>query len=440
MNYPRIACRLVFIALGMLMLAGCQWKMMPTPIAYRGGDVDPLRAPEPASSGAAIDVLYVTDRRPTGSTTPSSAYDSKRGLALRMGVATVQIGSANASWDAIADQSLNDKRPPMRLVDCDEIGTLWTTIPFSDPDFLKVYESDADDDAIRQPTHQFAAMINERLAAADHKHIVLYVPGFNTPFEAPIFMMAQFAHFMGGDGVFIAYSWPARSNFLGYSKQMTTSVISQRNLRQFLVFLGEQTDAERIHLISYSAGAPVVTDALLQLRLMHAHSTREEIRAALKLGHVIYAGGDQDFDYFRNLYLDQFDDLAEVITVYTSRDDAGLVLSRVFTTGTARLGRVIGDLTENDLEALRQGSVTSFIDVTDATRAAGGGDIWSHGYWYLNPWVNMDVIAQLRYGLAPEDRGLVREDGEAVWSFPRDYPDRITQCVRDQMPAPTDEP
>jgi esterase/lipase superfamily enzyme len=208
---------------------------------------------------------------------------------------------------------------------------------------------------------------------------------------------------------------------------MITSVVSERNLREFLIFLAEETNAERIHLISYSAGAPIVTNALLHLRLLHASSTLEEIRTEVRLGHVIYAGADQDLDYFRNLYLDQFDDIAETITVYTSREDTGLVLSRLFTTGTARLGRAMEDLTENDLEALRQGTVTSFVDVTDATRAAGGGDLWAHGYWYLNPWVNMDVISFLAHDLTPVDRALVREEGEAIWSFPKDYPQRIRE-------------
>jgi esterase/lipase superfamily enzyme len=406
---------------------GCQSKMMPTPVGFRDGVVDPFARLAEDERTIDIEILYATDRNPTASSKPSSAYGDRRGLSLRLGVATVRLGRPNTGWDQLAKESIDNGRPVMQLTAIDEIGKLWTTIPFSDERFIEVYESDSPSDPIREPAREFAALIDEQLARSSSQDIVLYVPGFNTPFEAPIHMMAQFAHFMGRDGVFVAYSWPARSTFLGYSKQMTTSVISQRNLRQFLIYLAEETNAERIHLISYSAGAPIVTDALLHLRLMHADSTVEEIRSSVRLGHVVYAGSDQDLDYFRNLYLDQFDDIAETITVYTSRDDTGLVLSRLFTTGTARLGRAMGDLTENDLEALRQGTTTSFVDVTDATRAAGGGDLWAHGYWYLNPWVNMDVISLLAHDLAPVDRALVREEGEAIWSFPKDYPQRIRQ-------------
>ncbi|MHC5024047.1 MAG: alpha/beta hydrolase [Planctomycetota bacterium] len=427
MNRTRGHLVTIVLSVAILLLTGCQWRMMPTPVAYRDANEEVLSPPQDAPPDTTIEILYATDRNSTESAIPTSAYGSRRGLSLRLGVATVRLGDPGLTWDELARQSLHDRRPPMRLIELDEIGKLWTTIPLSDDRYAEVEESTAPDDPIREASRRFAALIRERLDRSSKGEIILYVPGFNTPFEAPIQMMAQFAHFMGRDGVFIAYSWPARDTMRGYSKQMTTSIISERNLRQFLIFLAEETDAERIHVISYSAGAPIVTSALLQLRLMHADSTLEEIRSSLRIGHVVYAGADQDLDYFRNLFLDQFDDIAESITIYTSRKDIGLLLSRVFATGTPRLGRAISDLTENDLAQLRQGSVTSFVDVTDAKRAGGRGDLWAHAYWYLNAWVSMDVIALLRYDLPPPERGLRRGPDEAIWSFPIDYPEQVRE-------------
>ena len=51
--------------------------------------------------------------------------------------------------------------------------------------------------------------------------------------------------------------------------------------------------------------------------------------------------------------------------------------------------------------------------------------MFKHAYWYLNPWVNTDVIAILRHDLRPAERGLFREGGEAIWSFPKNYPEQI---------------
>ena len=258
------------------------------------------------------------------------------------------------------------------------------------------------------------------------------MPGFNTGFQAPIYLAAAMSHYLSEQGAVIAYSWPSQSTPLWYGQQKVDQGLSIRNLRQLLIFLSEETDAEEIHLISYNAGAPMVSSAMLQLRLMHAGDTVEQIRAERKIGNVIYAGADEDLDLFRQYFLDQFDDVASRITVYTSRTDTGLVLSRTLTTGSARLGRSMSDLTDDDLEALANATDSAFVDVTDATRAAGRGDLFAHSYWYNNPWVSSDVIMLLRYDLPPAERGLERGNGDAIWDFPDDYPERVRDAAADR--------
>jgi esterase/lipase superfamily enzyme len=175
-----------------------------------------------------------------------------------------------------------------------------------------------------------------------------------------------------------------------------------------------------------------VTKALLQLRLKHDGVPPEEIQSRTRLGHVIYSGADDDWEYFRNTYLDGFGDVAESITVYTSKEDKGLGMSRKFMNKNVRLGRVTEDLTRGDLEAIRQATVTSFVDVTDAVKIGGPGDMFAHSYWYANPWVNTDVLATLVGDLKPGERGLVREEDQALWAFPEDYPARVKAIIEER--------
>ena len=177
----------------------------------------------------------------------------------------------------------------------------------------------------------------------------------------------------------------------------------------------------------------MATKALLQLRLLHEGKAPEQISADSKIGHVIYAGADDDWEYFRNVFLDGFHELAETITVYTSSKDKGLGLSSSFMNKNVRLGKVTDDLTRGDMEALRQAKVVSFVDVTNALKLAGKGDGLGHSYWYANPWVNTDVIAVLAGDRRPPDRGLYREEGQALWVFPDDYKERVEAIIDEAL-------
>ena len=415
----------LFTTLLLGLLAGCAGpRMMPAPVTYETGSINPFENVAVADRQTDIGVLYATDRAYSAEEVLDKRYEKQRGLSLRLGMATVRFGPEDLDWQTLEDKSRSNAGLSLNLLELEDLGRLWTTIPLSDEDFWKARDSVSWDDDIRLPARRFVEEVNARLAVSKWKEIVIYVPGVNTPFISPVNMMAQFAHFMGRDGVFIAFSWPARGNPFSYSKQLTSAGTSVRNLRQLILLLATETTAERINLIAYSAGSPIMSNALLQIRLLLESDRQEDIRRTVPIGSVIYAGADEDHDYFRNMYLDGFQQLADSITIYTSDKDRALRLSKIFTTGSARLGRVSENLTPNDLKALEKDSHTSLIDVENAKSIAGKGDPFAHGYWYGNSWVNQDVINLLRTHIAPGERGLILDDDSPIWTFPDDYPVR----------------
>jgi esterase/lipase superfamily enzyme len=416
---------------------GCApaWKMMPPPVAFADDRLDPFHATPDERRSASIDILFATDRGKRDTENPEYAYDAERHTALRLGVATVRIGPADASPVDVEAAARAGRRPSMRITAIDEFGPLWTTISSADSEAHRAAAlSTSPDDPIRAPTRRFVDEINARLADADTNDVLVYIPGFNTPFATPVHMMAQFEYFMGRDVVCIAYSWPAQDTFFGYGKQLQVAGTTVRKVRELLVLLAAETDAERIHLVGYSSGARVLSNALLQLRLVHAETPPELVREQARIGHVVFAGADEDVEYVRGLALDRVGDLLESVTIYMSRTDAAMTLARVFGDGTARLGNAIRHLSPLELEILSAQTRASVVDVTSAVRAAGGGDIWAHAYWYLNPWVNNDVITLFRYGLQPGERALERAEDGALWTFPRDYPESITEILEAKTP------
>lgn len=401
---------------------------MPTPLIYRHDAADPFTLVAPDRRHTEVEVFYAVDRGPTGAADPYKAYGTARGESLRLGRATVRMGAENHDWATLVDETRRNTRPWLRVTHVEEFGELWTTAATpggGEGEGNGSATGDPAGEALRGPARRFAAEINARLAASHTRDIVLHVPGFNTTFVDPIDRMACLAHFLSRDPVCIAYSWPSWPTALEYDKQLVRARASVRNLRQLLLFLAAETDVEHIHVIAFSNGAQIATDALVQIRLANPGLGRDELRARLKIGHVVYAAADEDLIHFRGALLDRIDEAAESVLVYTSRRDTGLDLSRAVASNSPRVGQAREIFPDGPQRV-------TLVDVAHAQARSREDDIWAHSYWYLNPWVSSDLILLLRHDLPPERRGLVPgKDGP--WTFPDDYPARAAAIARDAL-------
>ena len=106
----------------------------------------------------------------------------------------------------------------------------------------------------RQPARRFADSVNAKLAVSKRKHVFVYVHGYKVTFENPVLVATELWHYLGYDGVFIAYAWPSTPSKWAYLKDTETAAGYARNLRIFLDYLADETDAEQIHVVGYSAG------------------------------------------------------------------------------------------------------------------------------------------------------------------------------------------
>lgn len=413
--------------------AGCVQRMMPTPLIYQNPGPDPFTLVPVEERSDHIDVLFASDRAPTRYDTPEAAFSNDRGASLRLGRAVVRFGTGDPDWDALIERIRQDRRPKSTIIDLEEYGKLWTTIPETDAQFRSARGSASPDDDVRTPARRFADELNSRLAKTRHKDVVIYIPGFNTAFDLPVHRMASLGHYLSGDAVCIAYSWPSWQVPFGYSKQLATARTSTRNVREFLKFLASETDVRRIHVIGYSNGAQVLTDALLQLRLELGDAPPEELQRRTRLGYLIYAAADEDLHYFRNACLDGIEDMAVGTVVYASRADIGLHLSWFFASGTRRVGQA------THVHRAPDAGRPNAAVVVDATRAIyrwHGDGLYDHSYWYTNPWVSSDIILMLRHDLPPQRRALVPASNAppgTAWAFPGDYRQRAANIARDAL-------
>ena len=412
MNRTRWTLLSLIVALGH---AGCSPTLMPTPVAFDSG-VDPIGETPVSERDTTARVFIVTDRKPSSRTNPPPAtfYSNDRDYGLRVGVATVEL-ARNMTWDELHAQSLKTKRtrnPEIALTGYEQFGALWTDVPTLDAASVEN----------REVTARFGDELRAALAASDRNEIYIFVHGFNTRFAPNTGLAAELHYYLGRRGAFISYEWPSRGSMFKYDVDKAAAQYSVRYFRLLLTFLAEETDAQ-INIIAHSAGATVAVGGVSQVWMMGYAEGLADVRARYRIRHLVLVAPDMDLGLFENAIHDEMPGVPEEMSIYISTRDKALSFSG-WLHGFATLGSSLTQLTRADLAFLENHPDVEIIDVGGAEKDHGS---WlGHSYFHVDPWVSSDVIMTLRFGPAapPQERGLVKEDGDYLWSFPKDYPER----------------
>jgi pimeloyl-ACP methyl ester carboxylesterase len=429
--------RAVLAVYYLLLLAACaspgpyQLDLMPAPKVYSQGNVDPFEDRNPIEGIPYQGILYATDREPADEAHPEQLYQNKRGHVVRLGVGHIELGKEGITWEEARQISLAKNRTesyPLRVSGITDFGILENTVPWT------FYNRDEIPDEVLDGDEEFIEAINEKLAVSKRKHIYIYTHGYKVVFENPLLVATELWHFLGYDGAFVAYAWAATPRRLAYFADIETANLSTRNLRKFIEYLAYNTTAEKIHIVAYSAGTRVVVEALSQLALQHAHKTRDEILAELRIGQVILVGSDIDRDLFGAYIEDGVLNVSDKTSVYLSKVDKALGVSKwIFE--RARLGQLETGfkLKPEVARFLGEQTTIDLIDVSAAEKSDAGN---GHSYFRQSPWASSDLLMNLMYGLGPRERGLERTEENPVWSFPPDYIDRLIQAIHTANPKP----
>jgi esterase/lipase superfamily enzyme len=419
----------IVLACVLLMVSACAGnkpytiELMPSPDVYEDGAIDPFRDTGSVKVLPYNRILYATDRLPADESDKSLFYRNERGGVLRLGVARVKLARANITWEEARRISLAKNRSgkyPIRVSGVDEYGILDRSAAS-----LAIPEQLGKDS--HAAARAFADAINNKLENSKRKDIYVYTHGYKVIFENPVLVANELWHFLGYDGVFIAYAWPSTPSRWAYLRDIETAVGFARNLRIFLEFLAEETDAERIHVLGYSAGTQLVARTLEQMALMNHERDAEEIHTDLKIDQVILVGSDMDREVFGAYLADGLLKVPQHLSIYISEKDKALSLSK-FLTRRERLGQMWSqDMNPAVAEYLYQNEADiSIINVTEASQATAGN---GHGYFRRSPWASSDILITLAYGLSPAERGLVRGEDSPLWSFPDDYIERLRTAI-----------
>ncbi len=411
-----------------------QIELMPAPDVYGDGLLNPLPESNPFDRIPYDGILYATDRSPATEDDPEQYYRNDRGQVVRLGLAEIQFGKKEFTWEFARHISMLKSRSeeyPVKISNVDEWGIMGSTIPYWF-DVSLISEDERPPDA----TDRFADAINAQLAASRKKHVYIYVHGYKVVFENPVLVSAELWHFLAYDGAFIAYAWPSTPSRFAYIKDSDTAAGYARNLRLLLQFVAENTDAEEIHVIGYSNGTRLVLRAIEQLALIHEGESADEIWEQLRLRNVILVGSDLDRGVFGSYMADGILNVSKHLSIYMSPHDKALGVSQ-FLTRRQRLGQLWGGK-GGEMHPLARRALIDYRDQLSFINvgAAEGSDTGNgHGYFRSSPWASSDVLMTLYYGLTPAQRGLVEQEDLPIYTFPSDYISRLWSAIEKADPV-----
>jgi hypothetical protein len=392
-------------------------RLMPVPLILQGTSAQIADVGPALQDGAEIEVFYGTSRLPVG---PRDArvYSVAPDRRLHLGRALMRIGDEGSTLDQIFEWSTGADRDDRPFINLERM-TEYASLP-----------SEIDPKAVPDPESQkWYDEINEQLAKSRHKNILVYVHGANTTVERAAGQASQLRHFTGRDAVVVLFAWPTAENFLRYSRDIQTAYGAAPRLTELIQLLAAHSDAEKIDLFTYSAGATVGSDALALL------SASAPDVAKAHLGEVLHAAPDADFSGFVDDLAVYSADAARVTTAVNLGDSAlrlAAVMNRASRAGRPDLAELSPEASEFLLKA-SSGLGLEVLQVRPENMDAMSAS--SHTFWYDDPWVSSDVLVTLLFNLSPAERGLeqgVANNGAVYWTFPPDYPERII-ALRSQL-------
>jgi len=393
-------------------LAGCasvEPHMMPTPVVLKDPRLDFAPSVQPGLRSTRLPVFYATTRAPAAPGEPGH-YTNDVGDGMTLGVAQVRLGEPGWTWEELI---ASDRASTIEQVRAGAVE--------------RVEESGKAGETgdLGEAERRFLAAIDAQLAKTANPELVLYVHGYRVTFDEVAVQMGSFAHYLG-HGAVVTFQWPTGLNFWNYLIDCPRAERYIPDIERLIALLA-RSRAEKINVLAYSCGSPLLAAALARLRARHPAEGHAQLAKRYRLGNVIFTASDVDLKTFASDHVPPILDLAQQLLVYASRNDKALGFSSLIA-GASRLGKPdIADLSPRELARLAALDPRfHFIDVSDVRGAHEMGGMEGHGYWYANEWISTDITLSLRHPIPPEKRCLVKQAGtERVWKFPEDYP----QCV-----------
>lgn len=218
-----------------------------------------------------------------------------------------------------------------------------------------------------------------------HARLLVFVHGFNTRFEASVYRFAQLVADSKADAAPLLFTWPSRGKLFDYEYDRDSAIYSRDALEQALTRAADAPQVKEMTVMAHSMGAYLTMEALRQLAIRRGG-------LPAKINNVVLASPDIDPAVFSHQF-QAFGAHPPHITIFVSRDDRALLISRLLAGNLKRLGAI--DPSQEPYRSRLEAS--GHITIIDLTKLKAG-DKLNHGKFAQSPEVVKMLGQQLING------------------------------------------
>jgi esterase/lipase superfamily enzyme len=185
----------------------------------------------------------------------------------------------------------------------------------------------------------FTAAVDDTAKQPGRSRVLVFVHGFNNRFDDAVYRFAQIIHDSKAPAIPVLFTWPSlgQLRLRAYTYDRESTNFSRDALEELLDMLAKQPKVTEINILAHSMGNWITLEAL-RGRSIRASRTAYNAKSD-KLKNVLMVAPDVDVDVFRT-ELQRMGPIRPRISLFVSRDDEALRLSRFLWGGVPRLGDV----------------------------------------------------------------------------------------------------
>jgi len=331
---------------GVLVVSGCGGhpKNVLTPVA------------DTASQSHKVDMLIATTR--SESTVPGEMFTGERARAPNFAEITVSVPPDSSR--KVGEVSWPKKLPPNPATD---FATLKTDI--------------IDVDAAK-------AWLSTSVRKTPDGSALVFIHGFNTKFEDSVYRFAQIVRDSGVHSAPILVTWPSRGSLLAYGYDRESTNYTRNALENLFQYLAKDPEVKEVSILAHSMGNWLTLEALRQMAIRSGG-------LPTKFKNVMLAAPDVDVDVFRSQIVDMGRPHPQ-FTLFVSRDDKALAVSRRVWGDVARLGSI-----DPETAPYKEELAEAEIKVIDLTKVKSGDNL-NHGKFAESPEIVRLIGARISDG------------------------------------------